>query len=356
VRQRDGDDPVKGEAGMTSRRRIAAIGAIIGFAVLSGCGSGGGAGAPSSPVGSMTVRVVWPPASGTRMIPAAANSIALTVTRNSNVLTTKIVARPPAGGVSTIKIDQIPACDVVVDATANPDAAGTGVAQASGQTNVKIERDKDTKFTITMDSTIDRVEVTSASGATVAVGATLQLTATPKDAQGSTVLVVPGSIQWDTSDHAVATVDATGAVSGAKSGTVTVTATEPESGKAGQMGVAVGGTLYVLCVSGSFYQGERFYMTNADADFYLNGTLFYTTTKDTPHDGYWMGPGLYANKGDTVRVAVTAREVGQHLEFGTLSIGITDSHGRLVKHEPVMTGWYDSPDGVGLDFSFSVPF
>jgi len=304
----------------------------------------------------MTVRMVWPPRAGTRLIPAAANSITLTVSRNSNVLTTKVVARPPGGGVSTIKVDQIPAGDVVIDASANPDAGGTGVAQAAGRANVKIERDKDTKFTITMDSTIDRVEVTSAAGEIVQLGGSLQLTATPRDAQGSVVLVTPGSITWASSDDTVAPVDSAGQVSGVKGGSVTITVTEPESGKTGTKGVTVGGSLYVLYIPGYYYQGEQYWMTNANADFYLDGTLVVTTKNSTPHDGLWIGPWITAGPGHTIRVSITPREPGQKLEFGYLWIGLMDATYRIVQRQQIRDEWYTSDAGAGLDFSFAIPF
>src|SRR5260370_1371949 len=66
----------------------------------------------------------------------------------------------------------------------------------------------------------------------VAVGATVQLTATPKDAAGN---VLTGRVvTWTTSNSAVATVSSTGLVTGvAPGGPVTITATsEGQSGTA----------------------------------------------------------------------------------------------------------------------------
>ncbi len=66
------------------------------------------------------------------------------------------------------------------------------------------------------------VEVDPAS-ATIATGATVQLTATPKDASGTPL---PGRpVAWSSSDNAIAIVSADGLVTGVSEGTVTITAT-----------------------------------------------------------------------------------------------------------------------------------
>jgi ketosteroid isomerase-like protein len=76
------------------------------------------------------------------------------------------------------------------------------------------------------------VTVTAASAATldvaptravVQVGGTVQLKATPHDRAGAAL--ANHSVSWQSSDPQTATVSATGAVSGARPGTVTITAT-----------------------------------------------------------------------------------------------------------------------------------
>ena len=62
----------------------------------------------------------------------------------------------------------------------------------------------------------------SPAPATVAVGQTVQLTATPKDASGTPLQ--GQTITWATSNSAVATVSASGLVTGAAAGSVTITA------------------------------------------------------------------------------------------------------------------------------------
>src|SRR2546428_610456 len=72
--------------------------------------------------------------------------------------------------------------------------------------------------------------------ASIVVGATVQLSATPQDAAGNPL--TGRTVTWQTSDGTVATVDATGLVTGkALGGPVTITATS--EGKAGTAAVTV---------------------------------------------------------------------------------------------------------------------
>jgi len=74
-----------------------------------------------------------------------------------------------------------------------------------------------------------------ATSATVAVGATLTLTATPHDAQGNAL--TGRTITWTTSDSTVATVSSAGLVTAKKVGAATVTATS--EGKAAAATITV---------------------------------------------------------------------------------------------------------------------
>ena len=70
----------------------------------------------------------------------------------------------------------------------------------------------------------------STPSATVAVGATVQLSAVPRDATGNPVTGLP-SPSFATSDPARATVDANGMVTGAAPGPVTITAALSANGE-----------------------------------------------------------------------------------------------------------------------------
>jgi len=83
------------------------------------------------------------------------------------------------------------------------------------------------------------VDVTPAT-ATIAVNATVQLTATPKDANGNAL--TGRAVTWATADESIATVDANGLVTGkALGGPVTITATS--EGKNGTSAITVSATV-----------------------------------------------------------------------------------------------------------------
>ncbi|HEU4882803.1 MAG TPA: Ig-like domain-containing protein [Longimicrobium sp.] len=85
--------------------------------------------------------------------------------------------------------------------------------------------------------------VISPASPSVAVGATLQLTATPLD-QGGRTMAGLAAAQWSTANAATATVSATGVVTGVAAGTVGITARITQGGttREATVNVTVGGT------------------------------------------------------------------------------------------------------------------
>lgn len=77
----------------------------------------------------------------------------------------------------------------------------------------------------------------SAPSPTLEVGATLQLSAQARNASGN--VFSDKSFTWASSSSDVAAVSETGLVTGVTAGTVTITATEPESGTAGTVSLTV---------------------------------------------------------------------------------------------------------------------
>jgi hypothetical protein len=203
------------------------------LALLAGCGGGGGGGTTPTQTGKAAITITWPNRS--RVLPAAANSIKLVFTQNGTILATQVVPRPVAGGTSSVTVEGIHIGTVTVTATAYPNADGTGVAQAVGTTIVTITEGGTTAVTLNFNSTIDHLEL-SPSPPGVTVGGTNQLTILAKDASGGIVLTTPSKITWDIDNHALATVDANGlltgvAPTGAAPGHFVVTVTDTESGK-----------------------------------------------------------------------------------------------------------------------------
>ena len=202
--------------------------------LLGGCGGG----QPSSSLrgvhGSATFTVVWPSlsrlsASG-RLIPAAANSITVSIQSGANVLASQIVARPTNGSASTLTFNALSAGALTATATAYPTANGTGTAQAQAKSPLSILPNQNTPITLVMASTIDHLELTPPTPA-LQVAQRLQLTVTAKDAAGNVVLTTPSALQWTPSTPALAVVDANGIVSALAVGSVTITAMDTESGK-----------------------------------------------------------------------------------------------------------------------------
>ncbi|HYL54097.1 MAG TPA: Ig-like domain-containing protein, partial [Gemmatimonadales bacterium] len=99
------------------------------------------------------------------------------------------------------------------------------------------------------------------SSANVAITGTVQLTATPKDANGNPL--TGRAISWSSSDNTIATVSSTGLVTGVAAGTVTITATS--EGKSGTASVTVAGapvaTVTVTPASASVQAGQTVQLT-----------------------------------------------------------------------------------------------
>jgi uncharacterized protein YjdB len=113
-------------------------------------------------------------------------------------------------------------------ATVSASGLVTGVAAGSATITATSEGQSGTSAVTVTNAPVASVTVSPAS-ATVTVGATTQLTATPKDANGT---ALSGRVvTWATSNAAVATVSASGLVTGVAVGSATITATsEGQSG------------------------------------------------------------------------------------------------------------------------------
>src|SRR5205823_762908 len=112
--------------------------------------------------------------------------------------------------------------------------AGLVTAAAAGSATITATSEGQSG-TATVSVTAVRVSVTSVTvspaTASVQAGQTLQLTATPKDANGSALS--GRTVTWTTSNVGVATVSSTGLVSGVAAGSATITAvSEGQSGSA----------------------------------------------------------------------------------------------------------------------------
>ena len=118
------------------------------------------------------------------------------------------------------------------DAVATVSATGLATAVANGTATITATSgEASASATVTVAQEVSSVMVAPAEASLAALGDTLRLTAEAFDANGHAV--AGAEFSWQTSDDAVATVDATGLVTAIASGSVTITATSgPVSGSA----------------------------------------------------------------------------------------------------------------------------
>jgi uncharacterized protein YjdB len=165
------------------------------------------------------------------------------------------------------------------------------------------------------------VDVTP-SPASVVVGTTLQLTATPKDAAGNPL--TGRTVTWGTSDATLATVDANGLVTGkAAGGPVTITATS--EGKSGSSAVTVNAvpvaSVDVSPTSGTIQVGATIQLTASPKDANgnpLTGRIITWTTSDASLATV-DASGLVTGKAAGGPVTVTATSEGK---TGTAAITV----------------------------------
>src|SRR5947208_393569 len=114
-------------------------------------------------------------------------------------------------------------------ATVNGSGLVTGAGPGGPVTMTATSEGQSGTATVTVTvAPVAAVTVTPSSG-TVAVGQTVQLTATPRDASGNPL--TGRAISWSSSDNTIATVSSSGLVTGVVAGAVTITATsEGQSG------------------------------------------------------------------------------------------------------------------------------
>ena len=206
--------------------------------IVAGCGGGNTAShlATTSGTGRATFTVTWP--ARTRLVPDASNSIAVVINQGITVVARQTLARPASGATSTVSFNLLPVGTLSVTATAFPNTDGTGVAQASASAPLVTVGGQNTPFSLTMNSTIAHIDLTSAS-ASVGIGSTLPIIATAKDASGAVVLVSSTKLSWKSLATGIASVDGSGIVTGVAVGSASITVTDSESGKSAQTTLAV---------------------------------------------------------------------------------------------------------------------
>lgn len=224
---------------------IVAIVLMVGLVMINGCGYGNALTLPSAATrrGTVSITIHWPVRS--RLIPAAANSILITLTHGGQQVKKMVVPRPANGSASTASFSDIIADNITIKASAFPSTDGTGTAQGmTASVVIKVLPDTTTPVDLIMVSTVSQVNITP-SGPSVPVAGTVDLAATAIDSRGSVVLTLGTNWRWASDNSAVATVTASGdqaKVIGVAAGQTTITALESESGKSTQVSVTVSTT------------------------------------------------------------------------------------------------------------------
>jgi len=202
---------------------------------LPGCGGEGSSGSSTKSAAAI-ITIQWP--ERTRLIPEAASSILIAIQDGSTPPDQQLVARPAAGGSTSVTFNSLPVGNFTITATAFPNADGTGTALATAMAPIALAAGQSTTFSLTMSSTIAKLNLTVPTNQ-ITAGGTVQLGMTAVDASGAVVLTSPDKIVWRSSDSTLATVDNTGKVTGVLMGTPTITVTDTESGKSASTPITV---------------------------------------------------------------------------------------------------------------------
>ncbi len=156
----------------------------------------------------------------------------------------------------------------------------------------------------------------SPATASVAAGSTLQLTATPRDANGNAVS--GRAVSWQTSNSAVATVSATGLVKGVAVGSATITATSE-----GKNGTAVI-TVTAPPPPGGSQFGHVFVVTEENTDYadVTSSSMPYLTSLAAQ---YGLATQYYAN---------THPSIGNYFEMATGQVLTNDDGSSTIQNVP----------------------
>ena len=202
---------------------------------LAGCGGGSGGGSvgvTSAATGRAAFKIAWTKTvSKSRLVPLAAQSLKVTITSGGKTLQSQTVRRPDTG-VSTIQFDGLPVGGLHAAASSFASSDATGTALSSGALDVTISNGQTTDAALTLDSTIDHINVDYKNTDVLPTDAPINVAATAYDASGAVVLLTPNALLWSSSDPnkiSVSSTDTGALLTGVDAGTATITVTDSES-------------------------------------------------------------------------------------------------------------------------------
>jgi len=197
-------------------------------------------------------------------------------------------------------------------ATVNGTGLVTGVVAGSTTITATSEGQSGTSAITVVHLPVASVTVTPASG-TVSAGSSLQLTATPKDANGNPL--VGRTVTWQSSNTAAATVNGSGLVSGVAAGSATITATS--EGQSGTSAITV-------TPPGTSQFGHVFVVTEENTDYVdvTSTSMPYLTGLAAQ---YGLATQYYAN---------THPSIGNYFELATGQILTNDDGSSTIENVP----------------------
>jgi uncharacterized protein YjdB len=218
--------PVSWVSSDTTRVRVNSTGRVTAVAVGTASVTASSEGKTAS--AALTVTPV--PVATVAVSPAAPNIVV------GNMVQLTATLRDAAGGILTGRVVTWSSSD---STKAQVSSAGLVLGIAVGGATIRATSEGKTGSAVVTVTAVPVASVTvSPAATTLAVGATVQLTATPRDASGTPL--AGRVITWTTSAGAVATVNGSGLVQAQGAGTATITATS--EGRAGSAQVTVTGS------------------------------------------------------------------------------------------------------------------
>ncbi|HMA39250.1 MAG TPA: Ig-like domain-containing protein [Gemmatimonadales bacterium] len=197
------------------------------------------------------------------------------------------------------------------DAVATVDAAGlvTGIALGSATLTAASEGQSGTAI-VTVIVPVAKVEIAPAE-ASVDVGATVQLSGTPQDADGNPL--TDRAVAWSSSASLVATVNATGLVTGVSEGATTISATSE-----GKSGTA---TITVLPLPGA--PVDSIVITPPEASTAIGETVQFTATPLDSAGNALVGRTVTWASSDPGVASVTSAGLAAGVGVGSATITAT---------------------------------
>ncbi|PYP15632.1 MAG: hypothetical protein DMD54_11640 [Gemmatimonadetes bacterium] len=218
-------------------------------------------------------------------------------------------------------------------ATVSSSGLVSGIAAGSATITATSEGKNGTSAITVVHMPVASLTVTPAS-ASVSAGSTVQLTATPRDANGNAL--VGRTVTWSSNTTAAATVNGSGLVTGVAAGSATITATS--EGQSGTSAVTV-------TPPGTSQFGHVFIVTEENTDYAS------VTSSNMP---YLMG--LAAQYGlATQYYANTHPSIGNYFELATGQVLTNDDGSSVIENVPNIVRSLVSAGKTWKSYAESIP-